>query len=221
MMPGDTAQIRAPAAPSRTASACTKRWTPAWTDPPRHARAPGIQGRGGLDHLDGEDASPLRHGRRDAGGVSDGAKRTELRDPRGQPIQSISVGDVEDERLDGGAARTGQYLGRLAHRCFVPIDQHETIDHVGEPGRAGQPHPSARARCDSNRRHRPPQRRPGSSNRATVHTRSVKHSCTGQSTTVASSRREDTTRWHPRRTTPMTWARATCDWSETARSPGV
>ena len=56
----------------------------------------------GADEIDCHDPPPVRHGRRDAGGVGDGAQRAELRGPGDQAGDAGGILDVEDEGLDLG-----------------------------------------------------------------------------------------------------------------------
>jgi hypothetical protein len=86
--------------------------------------------------------------------VGDGAERAEVGDPSGEPVESIAVGDVEDERLDERTgARRRQAIGRRLERRVVQIDEQQRIHHGAEPLRAREPHPAAGTGDDAHGRH--------------------------------------------------------------------
>ena len=87
--------------------------------------------------------------------MGQGPQRAEVVDTGRKSLQSVAVGDVEDERLDDGPAdRGGQVGGRHGHGRLVPIDQQQRVDHGGELLSAGTTHPAPRTGGDAHRCHR-------------------------------------------------------------------
>ena len=106
--------------------------------------------RAGPDEIDGEDLPPVRHGRRQAGGVRHGAQRAELRHPGRQAGDPPGILHVEDEGLQLGSVAGGRQHVRLGgQQHLVPVDQHEDVDHVGHALGTRRAHAAGRSRHDA------------------------------------------------------------------------